>query len=119
MRQLHELRPDVQMHAEFFPAFARKRLLLRLARLDLSAGKFPQKCTCLSFRTLTQQNVFIVLDQRRHDFQHPLTTLSCIISQPAAHIKSKSASEKTGIRTCCRRIVSTMEVCSCLPQQYG
>ena len=77
MRQLHELRPDMQMHAEFFPAFARKRLLLRLARLDLSAGKFPQKCARLSFRTLTQQNMFTVLDQRRHDFQHPLTTLSC------------------------------------------
>ena len=69
MRQLHELRPDMQMHAEFFPAFARKRLLLRLARLDLSAGKFPQKCARLSFRTLTQQNMFTVLDQRRHDFQ--------------------------------------------------
>lgn len=60
---------DIKRQFQLFHAFPDDTVLSGLIGLDLSTGKFPEKRTILSFRSLTDQKPVIPLDDSSGYFQ--------------------------------------------------
>jgi len=58
------------LYTKFLAQLADKTSFRRLARLDLSARKFPQTGQLLAFRALTDQHPAVGIDQGRGRDEH-------------------------------------------------